>query len=63
MTKPFASEEMTARLEVLLRRQQAPARQTLLRVQDLELDLVTREARRGGRQVALLPIEFKLLSS
>ena len=61
MTKPFASEEMAARLEVLLRRQNAPLRQTLLRVQDLELDLVTREARRGGRDVRLLPTEFKLL--
>jgi len=61
MTKPFASEEMAARLEVLLRRQSAPQRQTILRVQDLELDLVTREARRGGREVRLLPTEFKLL--
>jgi two-component system OmpR family response regulator len=61
MSKPFASEEMTARLEVLLRRQNAPLRETVLRVQDLELDLVTREARRGGRDVRLLPTEFKLL--
>jgi two-component system OmpR family response regulator len=61
LTKPFASEEMTARLEVLLRRANTQPRQTLLRVHDLELDLVTREARRGGREVALLPTEFKLL--
>ena len=61
MTKPFASEEMAARLEVLLRRQNAAPRQSILRAQDLELDLITREARRGGRQVALLPTEFKLL--
>jgi two-component system OmpR family response regulator len=61
LTKPFASEEMSARLEVLLRRPSAPQRQTVLRVQDLELDLVTREARRGGREARLLPTEFKLL--
>jgi two-component system OmpR family response regulator len=61
LTKPFASEEMAARLEVLLRRAHVQPRQTVLRVQDLELDLVTREARRGGRDVALLPTEFKLL--
>jgi len=61
MTKPFASEEMVARLEVLLRRAQAQPRQTKLRVQDLELDLFTREVRRGGREIALLPTEYKLL--
>jgi two-component system OmpR family response regulator len=61
MTKPFASEEMAARLEVLLRRSRAQPPQTALRVQDLELNLVTREVRRGGREVALLPTEFKLL--
>jgi two-component system OmpR family response regulator len=61
MTKPFASEEMAARLEVLLRRSRVQTRQTVLLVRDLELDLVTREVRRGGRQIALLPTEFKLL--
>jgi DNA-binding response OmpR family regulator len=61
MTKPFASEEMVARLEVLLRRARAQPPQTKLRVQDLELDLFTREVRRGGREIALLPTEYKLL--
>jgi two-component system OmpR family response regulator len=69
LTKPFASEEMAARLEVLLRRARAQPRQTTLRVprqttlrvQDLELNLVTREVRRGGREIALLPTEYKLL--
>ena len=61
MTKPFAAEEMSARLEVLLRRSRAQPRQTILAVQDLEMDLVTREVRRGGREIALLPTEFKLL--
>ncbi len=61
MTKPFASEEMTARLEVLLRRQKALPRQTVLQVQDLELDLISRQVRRGGREIDLLPTEHKLL--
>jgi two-component system OmpR family response regulator len=61
MTKPFASEEMAARLEVLLRRAHIQPRQSVLRVADLEMDLITRSVRRGGRDVALLPTEFKLL--
>jgi two-component system OmpR family response regulator len=62
MTKPFASEEMSARLEVLLRRRQGEAsRETVLRVQDVELDLVTHAARRGDRDLGLLPTELKLL--
>jgi two-component system OmpR family response regulator len=62
LTKPFASEELSARLEVLLRRQRrAGARETVLAAGDLEMDLVTREVRRGGRELKLLPTEFKLL--
>ena len=61
LVKPFASEEMAARLEVLLRRQNKPVRETVLRVADLELDLVTRSVRRAGGEIALLPTEFKLL--
>lgn len=62
LTKPFASEELSARLEVLLRRQRrAGARETILSAGDLEMDLVTRDVRRGGRDLKLLPTEFKLL--
>ena len=60
LTKPFASDEMAARVEVLIRRQ-APAIENVLRAGDLELDLMTRSARRGGHEIALLPTEFKLL--
>jgi two-component system OmpR family response regulator len=62
LTKPFASEELSARLEVLMRRQaRAQTRETVLQAGDLQMDLVTREVRRGGRELKLLPTEFKLL--
>jgi two-component system OmpR family response regulator len=61
LTKPFAADEMVARLEVLLRRRRGAERQGVLRVADLELDLIDRKARRGGRTLRLLPTEWKLL--
>jgi two-component system OmpR family response regulator len=61
LTKPFAPDEMAARIEVLLRRRQPTARETVLRVADLELDLIERSAQRGGLLLELLPIEFRLL--
>jgi two-component system OmpR family response regulator len=61
MTKPFASEELAARLEVLLRRRQAAPRQLTLSVADLELDLISRTAHRDGVEIRLMPTEFKLL--
>ena len=60
MTKPFASEEVAARLEVLLRRRGAAPRAKLV-VADLELDLLTRTAQRAGLEIKLMPTEFKLL--
>jgi two-component system OmpR family response regulator len=61
MTKPFASEELTARLEVLLRRRSAPPRDVRLTVADLELDLLDRLARRDGAEIRLMPTEYRLL--
>jgi DNA-binding response OmpR family regulator len=61
LTKPFDFLELTARLEVLVRRPAAPRRETVLHVGDLQIDLLTREVRRAGRLVELLPREYRLL--
>ena len=63
LVKPFAPQELVARLEVLLRRHRAPAAkpELVLQVADLKLDLVAREALRDGKRIELLPMEFKLL--
>jgi DNA-binding response OmpR family regulator len=63
LTKPFESLELTARIEVLLRRRSGvvPDRQTMLRVGDLEVDLLKREVRRGSHVIDLLPREYRLL--
>ena len=60
LTKPFAPDEMSARAEVLLRRRQPQSVQRL-RVADLELDLVSHVAYRGGQPLTLLPTEYRLL--
>jgi two-component system OmpR family response regulator len=61
LSKPFALAEMTARVEVLLRRRQSDAKKLVLRYGDLELDLVSHTARRAGRDLRLFPKEVKLL--
>ncbi len=63
LTKPFALEEMLARLRALLRRaaRSADDEQTLLGFVDLTLDTATREVRRGERAVSLTRTEFALL--
>ena len=60
--KPFEPSELVVRLQVLLRRtSRAEPQELVLKVGDLTLDLVAREARRGLRTIELLPMEFKLL--
>lgn len=63
IAKPFAPDEMKARVQVLLRRRgrlQQPVA-TMLKVDDLEIDLIARSVRRAGQEIALPPVEFRLL--
>src|SRR5499433_1998202 len=62
LVKPFASQEMVARVDALARRSGTVIRETILRVGDLEIDLLARIARRRGQKIELLPREFKLLA-
>ncbi len=61
LVKPFSFSELIARVEALYRRKTKAASANTLRIADLELDLLTRRARRNGRQIELLTREFKLL--
>jgi two-component system OmpR family response regulator len=61
LVKPFAFAELLARVEALARRSATVVKETVLRVGDLELDLVTRTVRRGACDIELLPREFQVL--
>ena len=60
LVKPFAFSELRARVDALLRRGASPAKQTVLRVGDLEMDLLARRVTRAGRRM-LQRREFQLL--
>ena len=60
LTKPFAMVELAARLEALLRRP-IETRESVLRVGPIVMDLIDRSVSRDGRQIELLPREFRLL--
>ncbi len=60
LVKPFALEELLARIRALLRRT-GPDDGAGLRFADLELDPLTREVRRGAREIELTRTEFNLL--
>ena len=60
LVKPFAYEELLARIRALLRRQ-APKARRVLRAADVTMDLGTREVVRGSRKMTLTPREFDLL--
>jgi len=61
LVKPFAFAELLARVEALARRSDTVVKETVLRVGDLELDLVSRTVKRGGAAIDLLPREFQVL--
>ena len=62
LVKPFAFREMLARVDALARRSGTMVKETMLRIGDLEIDLLARIARRRGREIELLPREFRLLA-
>lgn len=61
LTKPFAFDELVARVEALLRRAPDIRFDPVLQVADLVLDPTTRQVTRGGRAIELTPKEFGLL--
>lgn len=60
LTKPFAFDELLARLRALLRRN-SPVKSNLLRVADLTLDTATHEVQRAGQFIQLTAKEYSLL--
>ena len=60
LTKPFAFQELLARVRALLRRQSV-SRDPLLRAGDLEINTVTHEVHRGGRPIELTSKEYAIL--
>jgi two-component system, OmpR family, response regulator len=61
LVKPYAFAELIARVEALARRRETGSVQTVLRVGELEMDLIGRTVRREGRAIDLQPREFQLL--
>jgi two-component system OmpR family response regulator len=61
LVKPFAFEELMARLNALARRPTLGSSPTVLKAGDLEMDLVAHTAKRGGEMIDLQPREFRLL--
>ena len=61
VVKPFAVEEVAARLHALLRRRPGVESRSVLHVGDIELDARAHRAARGGRDLDLTPREFTLL--
>lgn len=61
LTKPFAFSELLARVNALARRPPVRDEKTVLRVADLELDMIKRQVTRQGQAIELQPREFTLL--
>jgi two-component system, OmpR family, response regulator len=61
LVKPFAFSEMLARIDALARRSSSMMTDIVLRVGDLQIDLIKRTVSRGENLISLLPREFRLL--
>ena len=62
LVKPFAVQELEARVRALIRRERRQVEAEVLQVADLVLDTSTRRVTRGGRELQLSPIGIKLLT-
>jgi two-component system KDP operon response regulator KdpE len=62
VTKPFRPRELVARLHAHLRRAEPACEQPSVELGGLEIDLASRAVRRGGDEIHLTPMEFKLLT-
>lgn len=62
LVKPFAVQELEARVRALIRRERRQVEAEVLQVADLVLDTSTRRVTRGGRELQLSPIGLKLLT-
>ena len=61
LVKPYAFAELIARVEALSRRRETGSVSTVLKVGDLEMDLIARTVHRAGQDIDLQPREFQLL--
>merc|ERR1712015_490898 len=61
LIKPFAFSELLARIRTLLRRGNHAPNQTILKLHDLEMDLLRRRVTRSGKRIDLTAKEFALL--
>ena len=61
LAKPFSVAELLARTQALLRRAARMDETLVLRVEDLEMDLVSHKVTRGGERIDLQPLEYQLL--
>jgi two-component system, OmpR family, response regulator len=61
VTKPFTFAELLARIEALVRRGRSVGTFTKLVVEDLELDVLSRDVKRAGQKIDLQPREYRIL--
>jgi two-component system phosphate regulon response regulator PhoB len=61
VTKPFSPRELMARVRAVMRRRRPPLAEQMLSCGDLVMDVAAHRVRRGGREVHLGPIEYRLL--
>jgi DNA-binding response OmpR family regulator len=61
ISKPFSIAELLARVQTVMRRVSQSESSTVLKVDDLEMDLISHKVTRNGRKIELQPLEYQLL--